>query len=235
MNWLLILGLGFALVEWVGEFIKNRKLIYFSKPFVLICIIIWITIQVDFLQVLGNDVQVRIIWFLFGMASCLIGDIYLMGSERFFPPGLIAFLIGHIMYIAGFRQVLPKFEYLIPGIIVLGLVIFVSSQIFRQITKGLVASSNEKMKVPVAVYSVVISIMLNTALLTLLEKEWNFQASLLVAFGALLFYISDVLNAWIRFCSPIKNGRVKVMATYHLSQLAIAIGAVQHFIHRLDS
>jgi len=45
----------------------------------------------------------------------------------------------------------------------------------------------------------------------------------------LLFFISETFNAWIRFVNPLPYGRLRVMVTYHLGQILIALGALLHF------
>jgi uncharacterized membrane protein YhhN len=235
MDILLIIAIVFAIIEWFAELRWIRWMIYFFKPAVMIVIISWITLQVDFNNLVGNEVMFPIVWFLVGMIFGLAGDIFLMTGEQFFIPGLVSFLIGHVFYIIGLGQIIPKIDYLIPGLIVFILVLLVSSRIYYRISRGLISSSKEKLKIPVLVYSVVISVMLYAALLTLFEREWNYQAALPMAFGALFFYVSDVLNAWIRFVQPLKIGRVMVMVTYHLGQLAIAVGSVLHYLYRIDT
>jgi len=235
MHYILVIGLFFAFLEWYGEWRENRILIYIFKPLVMVCIIGWMSSQINFGNISVDAGKFPILFFFIGMVFCLFGDVFLMVSEKLFIPGLLSFLFGHIFFLMGFGQVLPKMEYILPGLIVLGIVIFISVQIFIEISKGLKSKSQTKMKIPVVVYSIAISIMLYAAFLTLMEREWDYKAALLVSFGALFFYISDVLNAWIRFVGSIKWGRVIVMITYHLAQFAIAIGAVLHYIYRADT
>ena len=66
--------------------------------------------------------------------------------------------------------------------------------------------------------------------MTLLDDIWLFTPSLWVSAGALLFYVSDIMNAWTRFVAPISNDRFKIMTTYHLGQIAISVGATLHFV-----
>ncbi len=235
MYLILVIGLGLALINWIGEVFKNRWLIYFTKPSVMVCIIAWMSLQMIFNDFAVKEVMFPVLWFLIGMVACLFGDVFLMGPDTFFIPGLLSFLVAHIFFILGFGQVLPKMEYIVPGLVILGIVLLVSSRIFYELSKGLEKSSKTRMKLPIGIYSIVISIMLYAAMLTLMDREWNYKAALLVAFGALFFYISDVLNAWIRFVGSIKWGGGKVMVTYHLAQFAIAAGAVLHYIYRPDS
>ncbi|MBU0512106.1 MAG: lysoplasmalogenase, partial [Chloroflexi bacterium] len=79
------------------------------------------------------------------------------------------------------------------------------------------------------IYALIISIMLYSALTTLLDDQWHYTSALWVSVGALLFCVSDIMNAWVRFVGPITNARVKIMLTYHLAQIALALGAALHF------
>jgi uncharacterized membrane protein YhhN len=235
MHGLLIVGLIFAGFEWYAEFREHKWLIYLSKPFVMVFVITWMTVQINFNSLIGNEVMFPIIWFLLGMLFCLLGDIFVMRPDRFFLPGLFSFLSGHIFFIIGLGQIVPKKEYLLPGILIFVFVFIGSFQIFTRIASGLDAKSKTRMKIPLAVYSIVISIMLYASLLTLLEREWNYRAAIPIAFGAFLFYLSDVLYAWGRFVHSLKYGRVAAMVTYHLGQFGIALGAVLHHLYRPDT
>jgi uncharacterized membrane protein YhhN len=80
------------------------------------------------------------------------------------------------------------------------------------------------------VYTIVISVMLFSAMLTLLGEKWISTQALTVCAGAALFFLSDAILAWNKFVSPIRYGRLMNMVSYHLGQLLIALGAAQHFL-----
>jgi len=235
MNILLIIALVLSIIEWIGEDRKIQKMIYSTKPFVLITLLIWIFSHVNSSNLVGNEDLTPLLWFIFGMAFCLVGDVLLMLPERFFMPGLFVFLVGHIFYIVGFDGLLPHERNFIPGFILLGMILIVSVNVYSKLARGLKSSGKTRMRIPVAIYALVISMMLFSALISLLDRDWNYIAALWVSFGALSFYISDVMNAWTRFVEPIPKGRLKIMMSYHLAQIAIAIGVVLHFLYRPDS
>ena len=190
----------------------------------MILLIVWVLVT-------GDVFASPLLWFLLGLILCLGGDIFLMlPPERFFMPGLISFLLGHIFYIVGFGLFIPA-----PGETPLGVVIAfglvtVSMLIYRRLAQGMQASGNTRMRIPVAIYALIISIMLYTALLTNLKSDWQSSHAILVSTGALLFYISDILNAWTRFVSPFTLDRFWTMSSYHLAQIAITVGATLHFV-----
>ena len=80
------------------------------------------------------------------------------------------------------------------------------------------------------IYTIVISVMLFSAMLTLLGDKWFSIHALTVCAGAALFFLSDAILAWNKFVSPIRYGRLMNMASYHLGQLLIALGAALHFL-----
>ena len=102
--------------------------------------------------------------------------------------------------------------------------------VFRRLRAGLIASSKKKLILPVGIYSIVISYMVFSAAFSFLSPEWTTAHAYLVAFGALLFYVSDILNAWGRFVFSFENARLIVMVTYHLGQIGLALGATLHFL-----
>ncbi len=79
-------------------------------------------------------------------------------------------------------------------------------------------------------YTIVLSLMLFSALLTFVRPAWSPGGALLVGLGAVLFYLSDSLIAWTKFVSPLRHGELLVMITYHLGQVMITLGAALNFL-----
>ena len=226
---LLFLTFIFAALEWTAEYKRIRWLIYLTKPAMMLALIAWVWTYSDLPSLLGNPKTFPLFWFVVALVFCLAGDVFLMLPERFFLPGLIAFLIGHIFYIAGFGGVFPPQGTYWPGVLVALLVILTGAGVYRRLAQGMDASGNTRMKIPVSIYALIISIMVYAALTTLLDNQWHYTSALWVSVGALLFFISDILNAWRRFVEPIPNARITIMVAYHLAQIALALGAVLHF------
>lgn len=226
---LLIAAIIFAALEWFFEFKKNLWGIYLTKPTVMLLLIafVWFYANVPVLM-LGLNTS-AIIWFIFGLIFCLGGDIFLMLPERFFLPGLISFLLGHIFYIAGFGMPIPPEGSEIAALIIAIILILVSGWVYVKLAGGMQAMGKNRMRIPVLIYTIVIALMLFLALLTLFNKEWTLLPSVLVSVGASLFFISDIMNAWARFVASIPNHRLWIMSTYHLAQIGIATGAAIHF------
>lgn len=167
-------------------------------------------------------------WFGLGILLSLIGDIFLMLSvDRFFMAGLISFLFAHLAYIVGFNIPLPGVSAW--GLILAVMVGWGGVRVIRRIVDSLSAKGQTRLRVPVLVYALVISLMLLSAGLKLTDLSWNAGASLLVSVGAFLFYISDIILAWNKFVAPIQNGRMYNIGAYHLGQIALIAGVLIQF------
>jgi uncharacterized membrane protein YhhN len=116
------------------------------------------------------------------------------------------------------------------SLILLVVVMFTGYLVYRRVALGLQASGQSKLKLPVLVYSIVISLMLFSALSTLIQPDWRIYAAVFASSGALLFFISDTTLALNKFVSPIPNARVITMVTYHLGQILIVLGAALRFL-----
>jgi uncharacterized membrane protein YhhN len=88
------------------------------------------------------------------------------------------------------------------------------------------ARGEDKLILPVVIYGIVISFMLYAAMSTINDPAWTTVATFLVSAGAFLFTASDAVLAWIKFVSPVRNGRVWNIVMYHLGQIALVAGAI---------
>jgi uncharacterized membrane protein YhhN len=153
---------------------------------------------------------------------------YARFSNRWFLPGLAAFLLAHLAYIIGLNT--PFGETSPVWAIGIGILLAISAgRILRRILEGVRAKGLRQLVVPVAVYGMVITLMLLSAILTFYRVDWKPSASGLVSLGAILFYFSDIILAWNKFVKPVRNGRVMNMITYHLGQIALVSGVLLQF------
>jgi uncharacterized membrane protein YhhN len=221
MNFLLLIFvLIIAIVDWIAVAWNWRKVEYIAKPAVMILLLIWFGQSTGF--------KGHLIWFALGLVFSLAGDVFLVLPKEQFLLGLISFLLGQLAYIVGFNSTFPPVN--LPTLILTLLVAATAFQIYRRIAAGLKSGGYESLKIPVLVYTTVISIMVLSALFTLTRTEWQPLHAIIVAGGALLFFFSDTILAWNRFVEPIPNGRLINMIAYHAGQLLIALGAAAHFI-----
>ena len=167
------------------------------------------------------------LWFGLGILFCLVGDILLLSIDRYFIFGLACFLIGHIFYIIGFNT--PPSPLSLWGLILAVMVGLSGARMVRRLLDGIVKKGESRMRLPVAIYGVVLSLMLLSAMLKLTDPTWDAGASALIGLGAFLFATSDVVLAWNKFVNPIKNGRMINIAIYHLGQILLIAGVVMQF------
>jgi uncharacterized membrane protein YhhN len=158
----------------------------------------------------------------------LLGDVLLMISlDRMFIFGLAAFLFAHVAYVFGFQNELMEVT---SWSVLLIVILSVSAvRVMRRIVSAIRTKGQDRLVVPVIVYSTAISVMLYAAMTTIANPAWKTSASFFVSVGALLFYISDLILAWNKFVSPIKNGRVLNIAAYHFGQIGLIAGVISHF------
>ncbi|MCD6400720.1 MAG: lysoplasmalogenase, partial [Anaerolineales bacterium] len=210
-----------AVINWISISIHLKTCNYISKPATIIALMAWLW------QVSGF--QGHMIWFAIALIFSLIGDIFLMLPKERFLYGLLAFMLGHLAYIIGLNNTPPPIN--LASLSISLIVIFTGVAIYRVISSSLREKNLRKYEKPVLVYTIVISIMLISALLTLVRGEWNAYSSLFISFGAILFFLSDTFIAWHKFVTPLKWRNIRVRSTYHLGQIGLIIGAVLHFVY----
>jgi uncharacterized membrane protein YhhN len=215
----LIAALIFAALTALATWKKNRALEFAAKPAVLALLLIYLWDAVG----LGG----ALLWFALGMLFSLIGDVLLLWLDRMFLHGLVSFLLAQIAYVIGFNS--PPSDVSLWAFAMAVIVALGSARVLRRILSALAEKGNTRMRLPVTVYGLVITLMLLSAMLKLTDPLWGAGASLLVALGAFLFYLSDIVLAWLKFVTPIQNGRVINIGLYHLGQICIAAGVVMQF------
>jgi uncharacterized membrane protein YhhN len=206
-----------AILDWLAVWRGWRRLGYIAKPLTIILLFAWLVFR--------TGLRGPTAWFGIGLLFSLAGDVFLMLPPRFFMAGLASFSLVHLAYFIGFISPFPGDGY----VGALGLVFAVGGMaylVMRRITAAQISRGLKKLALPTLFYAVLISLMLLSALWTLFRPDWSTGNALLVSLGALLFYSSDLTNAWIRFVNPVRSGRVLVMVTYHLGQLLLMAGVV---------
>jgi uncharacterized membrane protein YhhN len=220
MNIFFIAALILAVLEAVALQKNWFRLEVIAKPGVMIVLFLWLFTSAG--------LNGALIWFGLGILLSLAGDVLLMISlDRFFLMGLIAFLMAHAAYIIGFNIPLPSLS--LWGIVFAVMVSLGGARVIRRIVAALASKGQARMRTPIIVYSMVISIMLLSAMMKLMDMTWNANAALLVSVGAFLFYISDIILAWNKFVAPIQHGRIYNIAAYHLGQIMLIAGVIAQF------
>jgi uncharacterized membrane protein YhhN len=150
-------------------------------------------------------------WVLAALLFGWLGDVALMGSSRrAFLAGLVAFLIGHLLYVAAF---IVAGWSTIPTLVAAVGVTIAAVVVFRWLRPHLPA----EMRIPVVGYVVIISAMLATAV-----GATAAGATVLILVGAVAFYLSDLAVARNRFVSPDVLNRVWGLPLYYLGQILLA-------------
>lgn len=151
---------------------------------------------------------------LIGMLFCAAGDIALMfESNKAFSLGLALFLVGHIIYTATiirFDGLLLENWFITVALIVLAIVMFL-----------ILVNGLGKMKIPVLLYMIAISVMVHSAAMTFYGDFFNTRQAIALTVGAALFYLSDVFLAIDRFKKPFRFNRIS-LSFYFGGQFLIA-------------
>lgn len=225
----LILTCIFAAFDWSAVNNDNKQIGYFTKPAVIVSLLLWLLIYAKPFEGLQSPPGIDIRWIVWALVFSLAGDVLLMLPKQQFLPALIAFALAHIGYIQGFAQPVFSERYVLPGIIISCLVIAVSMRVYVPIARNIREKGLTSMKIPAAIYTVLISAMLISAISTLM-KGWGVASAYLVVSGGLLFYFSDILLSWNRFVAPLDHAEIKVRVSYHLAQIFLVTGAVLHYL-----
>jgi len=220
MNIFLLFAILFAALESLALWKYWLKLEYIAKPAVMISLFLWL--------LTSTGLNGALLWFGLGLILSLAGDVLLMLSlDRFFLFGLVAFLLVHLAYVIGFNIPLPEFS--LWGIVFAVMVSLGGARVIRRIVDALPSKGQARMRMPIIIYSTVISVMLLSAMIKLMDLTWDANAALLVSGGAFLFYISDIILAWNKFVAPIQHGRIYNIAAYHLGQIMLIAGVIAQF------
>lgn len=198
---------------WAG-FEGRQRQVYIAKP--LSTLLVIVVALLSLLEPTRNSLYTTGV--LVGLFFSLGGDVALMFPEKpkAFLVGLVLFLIAHIAYTVVFTA-LGRFS---PWDVLSALLLLTAGVgFYRLIRPGL-----GPLKGPVIGYMLVISLMVHRALSTYAGPAFTSGQALMIAFGALLFYLSDVILAANRFWKPWRYHRWS-LALYYGGQLLIALAA----------
>lgn len=152
---------------------------------------------------------------LLGLIFCLVGDVLLaLPQKKMFLFGLISFLLGHVFYILSFFYVAPISQWTWMGSII---VIVISAWVYLWLKPHL-----GKMKIPVLLYVIVITIMVSGACSILGEPSLALPGRIMVFAGALSFYFSDIFVARDRFLKKEILNRLIGLPMYYTGQFLLA-------------
>ena len=149
-------------------------------------------------------------WVMLALLLCLAGDVLLL-FRRAFVAGLVAFLVGHLAFVAAFAALLPPHGW--PAALALTpLAASAAAAIWLSPSLG-------RMRAPVLAYIAVITVMVWGALSVVAAGNGPW----FLAAGALLFYLSDLTVAYDRFVRKAFAARTFGLPAYYLGQLLFAL------------
>lgn len=165
--------------------------------------------------------------FVRAMFFCWAGDVVLLmqnNAETFFMLGLFAFLLGHLQYIYAYRQL----QWADPAPIATRAKVLVALPIYLigGMLIVLLYPGLGSLMVPVLIYSLVLVVMVQTAVYR--YRRTGPDSFGLVFAGAGLFMLSDSLLAINKFYTPFAGAAGVIMLTYILGQYLIVEGVVRH-------
>ncbi|AOM79886.1 lysoplasmalogenase [Pedobacter steynii] len=208
-----------------AEFNEVSTLRYLIKP----CIVLSLLVMLYMETRLKGRFHKRLFT---GLVFALAGDVLLMLAWQhtaYFMYGLLAFLIGHIFYISAFyldfrsAQELDKKGARIA--IILCAAFSITFYFFLRPHLG-------EMKLPVMVYTFVISMMMMMAAFR--NQRVNKLSFNLILAGALCFLLSDSILAYNKFVRGFDFAGVFIMASYMAAQYLITMGAVERKLLKND-
>ncbi len=148
---------------------------------------------------------------LAALALSWIGDLLLTYRSRSaFLAGLVAFLLGHVAFVAAFWSLGIGVVYAVVAAVVVAVIAIV---VLRWL-----APHVGDMKGPVVAYVGVISVMVMFAF-----GAFGNGASVLVPVGAMLFFVSDLFVARNQFVAPDVANRIWGLPLYYLAQILLAL------------
>ncbi len=194
-----------ALIHMRAEYLGPDIHIYIFKPLTMIFIISTALIA----KSINKPNYKKLI--LFGLIFSFIGDILLIFPDNMFVPGLVSFLIGHIIYIIAFRKgrKFNVFHWIQLPLLVYGFTVY-----------SILAPGLDDMKIPVLAYIIVILCMFWQA-----YEQWESNRNkwaLYALVGASFFVISDTILAFNKFGFPFEASRWMNLSAYFIAQWLIS-------------
>jgi uncharacterized membrane protein YhhN len=188
--------------------LDHRALLFVFKPLTTLLIIAHAWRR-------GTDAPVARRCVLAGLWFSLVGDVALLWPQQGFVPGLVAFLIAHVLYIVAFTRehrfaaqpaALAAYAFIAGTILAF---------LWGHIPSGL--------RIPVAGYVFALTAMAaQAAVVGLLAHGEDRRRARGLMLGGALFMASDTVLAVNRFALPVPAAGLWILATYWTAQWLIA-------------
>lgn len=161
------------------------------------------------------------VFIITALLFCVIGDILICFIKRkfFFRLAGVSFFIGHIFYCAGFFQVTKTSA--------LEIAILLALWILFPVSVKLVKVALKKNYILVYAYFILLSTMCVKSFSFLYYQPFGLENALMIAFGGLLFYISDIIIFFEKFQKECRKKLfIPNLITYYTGQTLIALSLI---------
>jgi uncharacterized membrane protein YhhN len=188
--------------------LDHRALLFVFKPLTTLLIIAHAWRR-------GADTPTVRRFVLAGLWLSLIGDVALLWPQQGFVPGLVAFLIAHMLYTLAFTRE-QRFAAQPAALAVYA---FIASTILAVLWSTIPAG----LQIPVAAYVLALTLMAAQAAVVGLRAQGDdARRARGLMIGGALFMASDTVLAVNRFAVPIPAAGLWILATYWAAQWLIA-------------
>lgn len=160
-----------------------------------------------------SDSRARV-WLALALASCIVGDVFLMLERDAFVPGLASFAVAQVLFTVSFAVRDVSTSRLVLGLVV---VIVITSGLSRRFIRALRRAGHSSLIAPIVVYMTVISTMVVSAITA---------GTVIAIVGAVLFMISDSLIAEERFVRARSWQPLTIIVSYHAALAGLVLGVV---------
>lgn len=212
-----------AIAELCGHALGWKLLNEFTKPLLVPVLLVY------FRQGLKVSVNLSFILAVFALVFSWFGDVALMyvyKRDWYFLLGLGAFAIAQSFYFFSFKK--AQINYHMQAVSLWKPIVYTLPLILCIIgLLWMVWPTLGGLKIPVVIYAILISLMMTGAVSR--SNRTNVESFNQVAFGALLFILSDALIAIDTFYAPMENASIWVMSTYMMAQWNIINGLHKHY------
>jgi uncharacterized membrane protein YhhN len=157
-----------------------------------------------------------------GLIFCVIGDVCLaLPQKKAFMVGLVAFLVGHVLYIFSFSSLIQIYYWISAWLLI---IFCMSALIFLWLRPHL-----KSMLIPVLLYILVITVMASGAWAVFWKSSFQISGRVFILLGSLCFYFSDVFVARSKFIKEEYRNRLLGLPLYYTGQflLAFSVGLLK--------
>jgi len=209
LPWLVALSAAITILASSGAL--PAALVFAFKPLTTLLILV-------FAWPRGADAPKQRRFIRIGLVLSLIGDVFLLWPKEGFLPGLVAFLLAHLAYIAAFTVPVRLAARPLVFVGYAALALLILAQLWPGIPGAL--------RAPVVAYVVCLATMAAQALVwwrsSAAREAADAPLARWAALGGLLFMASDSLLAINKFAAPLPLSSLWILATYWAAQWCIA-------------